>query len=100
MATFNERLERVRTTGQLTTADLSIWFERPYSTVHAWLARGYEPWGAHADEATRLLKLLERAIARRKFPMPYQLSPLERREHVQQVRHALNGGLSQTRLAR
>ena len=100
MKSFQKRLERVKRDGSLTTADLSVWFDRPYATVRGWL-QGYDPWGPHGEESARLLGVLENAIKKRRgFPVPVRLSPIARREHVQQVRHALNGGLPQARLAR
>lgn len=96
--TFQQRLERAKKSGSLTTADLSIWFARPYATVRGWIENGYEPWSVHEGEISRLLDVLETAIRKKRgFPLPSKLSPFERREHVTRMRHELNGGLSQTR---
>ena len=99
MIAFHARLEKAKKQGRLTTADLSTWFGRPYHTVRGWL-EGHEPWGPNGEEAIRLMAILERAIARRKgFPVPFDLSPQQRRAYVEARRHDLNGGLSRTRLA-
>ena len=93
------RLKRAMLAGSLTTADLSIWFARPYATVRGWL-QGYEPWGPHGEESRRLLGVLEQAIqSYRGFPVPVHLSPIERRKHMKRLRHGLDGRFSQTRSA-
>ena len=100
---FRTRLERAAQTGKMTTADLAIWFARPYATVRGWLTNPhhYVPWGPDGEEARRLLTILESAIKRREgFPVPLHLSPLGRRMHVQRMRHELDGRLSATRAAK
>lgn len=99
-ANVQTRLKRAMLAGSLTVADLSTWFARPYATVRGWL-QGYEPWGPHGEESRRLLALLEQAIKRRRgFPVPVQMSPIERRNHVRQVRHDLDGGFFKARAAK
>lgn len=102
---FQARLERVKKTGSLTTADLSILLHRPYHTVRGWLYprrdRGctdaYKPWGALGDEADRLLSIIEKAIEKRRgLPVPYDLSPAERLRHVTRISHDLDGRLPKT----
>jgi len=97
--TFRLRLLAVMKQGSLTTADLSIWFDRPYHTVRGWLL-GYNPWGVHRDRTFKLLENLERTIkSKRKFPVPDRLSPVQRREHITQVRNDLHAGVSKSRPA-
>jgi len=105
---FNERLARAKKDGRLSTSDLSIWFGRSYHTIRGWLVpradrdrkQGYEPWGPQADAAYKSLELLEQSIRRKRgFPVPLELSPIERQNHVKRVRHGLNGRLSKTRSA-
>ncbi len=43
MRTFQQRLARCVERGNLTVADLSRWFGRPYQTVRSWLTDGWEP---------------------------------------------------------
>jgi hypothetical protein len=96
-SSFKTRLERVKKQGSLTTADLSILLGRPYHTVRGWL-QGYEPWGPHGEESRRLLSKVESTIKKRRgLPVPVRLSPIERRDHVTQVRHDIDGRLSQAR---
>jgi hypothetical protein len=100
---FRRRLESAAQSGKMTTADLSVWFARPYATVRGWLTNPhhYVPWGPDGDEAQRLLTILERAIKRKDgFPVPLNLAPLGRRLHVTRMRHELDGRLSPTRAAR
>ena len=62
--------------------------------------QGYEPWGPQADAAYCSLELLEQSIRRKRgFPVPLELSPIERQTHVKRVRHGLNGRLPKTRSA-
>ena len=113
---FQSRLERAKNKGKLSTADLSIWFARPYHTVRGWLVprsdrkrgEGYEPWGPQADNAHRLLDTLEQVIRLDvSLPVPDTLSPLERqayikkirRQYVRQVKHDYYSRLSETRSA-
>jgi hypothetical protein len=105
---FQARLERAKKDGRLSTSDLSIWFGRSYHTIRGWLVpradrarkQGYEPWGPQADAAYRSLALLEDHIRRKRgFPVPLELSPVERQIHVKRVRHGLNGRLPKTRSA-
>lgn len=97
--TFKSRLEKVKRDGRLTTADLAVLLNRPYHTVAGWL-QGHNPWGPHGEESVKLLSTIEHAITKRRgFPVPVQLSPVERRRHVTRVRHDLNGGLPKTRTA-
>lgn len=71
----------------MTTADLAVWFSRPYPTVRGWL-EGYEPWGPNGERAYELLADLEWAI-KNKFwmPVPISLPPRNRRAHMIAARH-------------
>ena len=84
---FQHRANQALRSGRLTIADLSTWFARPYATVRSWVLDGRRPWGPHGDEAIKWLGILEQAIAReQRFPMPLNLSPLQRREYIRQSR--------------
>jgi hypothetical protein len=105
---FQARLERAKKDGRLSTSDLSIWFGRSYHTIRGWLVpradrarkQGYEPWGPQADSVYQSLALLEACIKRKRgLPVPVELSPVERRDHVTRVRHDLNGRLPKARSA-
>lgn len=96
MKTFAQRLEAAKKSGLMTTADLATWFERAYPSVRNWLD-GREPWGPNGDRARILLDLLEEQIKKKNgLPIPVQLSPTQRREHVKGLRRAINARLSRT----
>lgn len=98
--TFAKRLEAAKKAGRLTTADLAVWFGRPYPTVRGWLVRGYKPWGPHGEESTRLLDVLERAIAKRhKLPVPVHLAQSARISWVKELRHDLDRRVPKTHSA-
>jgi hypothetical protein len=99
--TFHTRLRRAQKLASLTPADLSIWFARPYGTIRGWLEQGYEPWGPNGDVARYMLDLLEHAITRRNgFPVPVQLTPVQRREHVKRIRKYVDGRVLKVGAAR
>lgn len=77
--TFQDRLEWVREVGSLTVADLSRWFDRPYSTVNSWVA-GHKPSGPPADvrEAFATLVQIEEAIRTKLIPL--KVMPLSKRQ--------------------
>lgn len=84
---FAARLKKARVNGSMTTADLSVWFDRPYPTIRSWL-EGREPWGPNGDVARAALDTLEKAVTRRSgFPVPVHLSPVGRKRHMRQARH-------------
>ena len=102
-SSFRTRLDRAARAGKMTTADLSAWFARPYPTVRGWRLNPhhYVPWGPDGEEAQRLLKVLETAIERKlRFPVPFHLSPLNRRRYVLRMRHELDGELPAARATR
>lgn len=96
---FQARLDRAKRDGNLTTADLAIWFGRPYHTVRGWLEprsdrdrrKGYEPWGPHREEAMRRLVNLERFVRHNKSS--YVMGPRERAQWLTQVAREFNGAL-------
>lgn len=91
MTEIQQRLERCLKAGNLRTADLARWFDRPYPTVRGWLEGNYEPNGGPQDneEIGRLLGSLEHLIiGRRGFPVP-RLSPQERIAHLKRIRKAV-----------
>jgi hypothetical protein len=86
--TFGERLQAVMQKGNLTIADLSRWFERPYPTVRGWKDGQFEPGGAPLDIAMvlALLTKLEMQIRRKEgFPVP-PLTPTARIEYLEKIR--------------
>lgn len=87
---FQQRLVACGKAGNLTPADLSRWFDRPYATVRTWL-NGTEPGGGPIDKdhAHQMLGLLELLIKRKQgFPVP-RLSGKKRIAHVAGVRKAM-----------
>ena len=95
MKSFAQRLARCAEKGQLTKADLRRWFKRPYSTVETWLDDHREPRGAAGDLARHHLALLERGIAeRRGFPVPVELSAIERPHHIEKLYHDISAAVS------
>lgn len=100
MKTFAERLRHAQAAGKMTTADLALWFRRPYPTVRAWLTHGYDPWGPNGKEAHRVLELLEIALNHDDFlPVPIQYTPRMRRDHVKKARDAYDRRISKVRAA-
>lgn len=98
---FARRLEAARDKGGLTTADLTVWFERPYCTVRTWIALKRDPWGPIGVQARERLIALELLIKNKKgFPVPAGLSPQLRREHMIGVRRATNFARADSRLLR
>jgi hypothetical protein len=59
--TFVKRLLALQRQGDLSTADLAIWFERPYSTVRSWVVHERDPRYAVRD-AEVSLRLLQHCI--------------------------------------
>ena len=99
---FQERLQAAQQAGNLSVADLSLWFDRSYHTVRGWLVPradrgrdyGYEPWDPHRNEILRRLTNLERFVSRRK--MPYRLKPTQRRDFLKKHAHDYNSKVSTT----
>jgi hypothetical protein len=83
---FGDRLQATMKAGGLTSADLALWFDRRYATVHAWVYSSREPSAPWRDEAERRLILLEKAVKRSKGPLiPYELGRPERSERLRDV---------------
>ena len=88
MKPFDTRLHEVLRKGNLRTADLARWFDRPHATVSGWVKNGHQPGGGPSDidHAFAMLGLLETLIQKRKgFPVP-RLSPRQRIEHLNRWR--------------
>jgi hypothetical protein len=104
-SSFQTRLQAAQVAGNLSTADLAIWFARPYHTVRGWIIprtdrdrrEGYAPWGPHRDEILRRLENLERFVRHNKTP--YVLGPHERIQWLKQVTRDFNGAVSSSRSA-
>lgn len=96
MASFQKRLIICLQRGQMTMGDLRWWFDRPYSTVATWVKRtDREPRGPAGEEAQRRLRLLEAGIrSRRGFPVPSNLSNLERPHHIERLFRDTSAALS------
>lgn len=83
----HERLNAVMEAGNLTVADLSRIFERPYPTVRGWV-NGAAIGGAALDAAyvIGLLEKLERRIKQKdRLPVP-RMPPHKRMEYVERLR--------------
>jgi hypothetical protein len=87
---FAPRLSVCMRRGDLRTADLSRWFDRPYATVRQWIVEEREPSGSPGQikELYDALSLLEQAISNKKFPMATVLKPMARIAYVRAVRGA------------
>ena len=100
MKSFSERLVICLRKGRMTMGDLRWWFDRPYATTATWV-RGREPRGPAGEEARRRLVLLEKGIAaRRGFPVPANLSNLERPRHIEKLYHDISAAVSRKNTAR
>lgn len=87
---FAQRLERIKREGNLTTADLARWFNRPHPTVSGWCRGG--PIGrelAPLDAAyvTAQLARLEKWLNKGPLPVPVGLSKANRRRYFDQLRN-------------
>lgn len=82
--TFQKRLHNVLQRGNLRTADLARWFDRPHATVSEWIKNGREPTGGPKDveQIFDRLERLEHLIEHtQKFPLP-RLSPSQRIQYL------------------
>ena len=85
---FQFRLRDCLKKGNLRTADLARWFDRPNPTMRSWVVDGIEPNGAPLDAALAWATLvkLEKLIAKNsKFPVP-RLSPRDRITYLKEIR--------------
>lgn len=86
-ASFKERLAWCMKQGSLSVSDLHVWFKRAYPTVYLWVNKGVLPQGPRAAPAHAALTRLEAAIKGRKgFPVPVELSSLERPSYMVSLR--------------
>lgn len=95
---FKKRLVEARAKGDMTTADVACWFDRPYATVRYWIDHAkddYEPSGPRGRLARDRLALLEWAISHRLgFPIPPELSVDARPLYVKKTYNDLHAQLS------
>jgi hypothetical protein len=93
MTSFQQRVENCIRSGRLTVGDLSYWFDRPYSTVRAWVKWGNDPQGPSGEEAYRLLALLEQTIKARRGAslVPPNTSVRIRHSEIERIRRELDG---------
>ena len=96
--TFTKRIRWVLKEGNMTTADLQHWFDRPYATVRAWVFDARAPRGPAGRDADTALVKLERKI-RNGFTVPSALSNNDRPEFIRKLRNDTLG-LSGTHTAR
>lgn len=95
MKSFSQRLVICLRKGQMTMGDLRWWFDRPYATTASWVKEDREPRGPAGLEAKRRLGILEEAIAtQRGFPVPANLSNLDRPPYIEKLFHDNSAGLS------
>lgn len=88
MIDIQSRLTKVLRDGNLTVADLSLWFGRPYHTVRGW-TQGHRVGGAQLDAAFVVAELgqLEKRIKRRQgFPVP-RMSKQDRPDYIRKQRN-------------
>lgn len=101
MKSFSQRLVICLRKGQMTMGDLRWWFDRPYATTASWVKEDREPRGPAGSEAHRRLNLLEKGIAEgRGFPVPANLSNLERPHHIEKLFHDNSAAVSRKNTSR
>src|SRR5580692_10573913 len=94
MKSFHQRLTRCLKEGRMTMGDLRWWFGRSYATTASWVKEDREPRGPGGEEARRRLALLEKGIALKKgFPIPANLSSLERPHHIEKLFNEHSAGV-------
>jgi len=87
MRTFGERLLHCMSAAGMTVADLTVWFDRPRSTVDTWVHLGRVPMGPAGRCAAEDLLQLERAICAG-FIIPPRLGRQERAAYVWEQKYA------------
>lgn len=82
-----QRLARLRREGNLTTADLARWLERPHATVSGWL-RGGEVGLTSLDAAYIVAQVsrLERMVGKGGLPVP-RMVRAKRREYLEKLKN-------------
>jgi hypothetical protein len=98
MNDFARRLRAARKAARMTTADLRIWFDRPYATVRSWIVNDRQPHGPAGHAAFLRLRHLERKIEHG-FTVPVSLSSRERPRYIKRLCHAQRAGVSELRAA-
>ena len=84
--TFQQRLQRCRERGNLTVADFSRWFDRPYATVRSWLTEGWEPGDGPVTQKRMEDRLAQlEAVVRDRSTELKKLPMRERAERLQQL---------------
>lgn len=87
--TFQSRCKAVIKRGDLTVADLEVWFGRAHTTVWRWVHSGWVPRGPAGRKALANLERLEKAVQDRAlFPVPDHLSGRVRAAYLRSVFHA------------
>ena len=98
MANLQARLLAAQREGDLTLADLSHWFDVPFSSVRYWLTVASSDWaprGPRGRTIIKRIKLLEWAVANRiGMPVPEMMSARDRPAHMRGTRDAVaNAGV-------
>ena len=84
---FRARLAKASLSASMGIADLSVWFERPYATVHSWIHSGRTPRGARLVSAEAQLRALEICLEKsRGLPVPHNIRINARAEYVEAIR--------------
>jgi len=88
--TFGERLNACAVRGNLTTADLARWFDRPYPTVRSWVIDGWSPGDGPGTRA----RMNERLAALEKMLRSHggELRRLPQSDRVLRLGQLRNGG--------
>lgn len=87
MENWVKRLQWCIKHGDMTIADLHHWFERPRSTVRAWVLLGKEARDLPSGFLQKRLELLEKRIkARDGFPIPPIKNQLARPSYIMGLR--------------
>lgn len=93
--TFYQRLSSCADAGDLTPADLSYWFDRPYHTVWFWIRDKRSPRGTNLQtrRLNRRLELLEKSLRQCiGMPIPIDLDASARPKYIMKLRHDLETG--------
>lgn len=87
---FTAQLRWASHEAHLSTADLKIWFDRPYQTVRRWL-EGSAPYQDRREVENRLAHLLE-AIEMRMLPLPTNLKQSQRAINLRGIYSVVTSG--------
>lgn len=84
---FTKSLNILRRVGHLRVSELQVFFEKPYSTVRAWVEGRQLPSDFIWPEVWERYKLLKVAIERyHLFPIPADVHFTQRKRYVEQAR--------------